>query len=243
MEDLLYFANVQRDIGRSRDAIVFTKQFIELNPSPDRSERGQIIAVYKAAIDSIRKSLLILTDQLIRERHMTENGAILDRLEAKKKCCFDELQELCNETIQLIDDVLIPKAESTEGQVFFYKMRGDLYRYMSESSEDDKLEKNNAEAETSYNEAMKLGQELPISNPVRLGTILNYAVFLYEQKNEPTRAIELVKSALSEPGHDFDQLSDGSRENAMAVLKVMRTNLENWDIPEEEEEGEETTDE
>lgn len=236
MEDLLYFANIQRDIGRPHDALAFVKKFIESNPSPDKNERSQIIAAYKAAIDGTRKTLLIITDQLIHERPYTENPAILDKLEAMKRRAFADLQALCNETIETIDKILIPNADSIESQVFFYKMRGDLYRYMSESSDSDEVHKINDEAEQSYEKAMKLCEDLPVSNPVRLGTILNSAVFFYEHKNETGRAIELVKSALNDPDCNLDELSDGSRENSAAVLKVMRTNLENWDVPEEEEE-------
>ena len=36
-----------------------------------------------------------------------------------------------------MDDHLIPKAPETESKVFYYKMKGDYYRYLAEVAKDN----------------------------------------------------------------------------------------------------------
>ena len=45
-----------------------------------------------------------------------------------------------------------------------------------------------------YNQAMTLAQsEMPSTHPIRLGLALNFSVFHYEIKNDPSNACELAK--------------------------------------------------
>ena len=39
---------------------------------------------------------------------------------------------ICDEILQIIADDLIPKSQSEEGKVFYYKMKGDYHRYLAE---------------------------------------------------------------------------------------------------------------
>ena len=43
-----------------------------------------------------------------------------------------ELSDVCNDVLNLLDKYLIPKASSAESKVFYLKMKGDYYRYLSE---------------------------------------------------------------------------------------------------------------
>ena len=43
-----------------------------------------------------------------------------------------ELRDICNDVLSLLDKFLIAKASNPESQVFYLKMKGDYYRYLSE---------------------------------------------------------------------------------------------------------------
>ena len=42
----------------------------------------------------------------------------------------EELISICNEILLIITDELVPNSSSKEGEVFYYKMKGDYHRYV-----------------------------------------------------------------------------------------------------------------
>ena len=44
----------------------------------------------------------------------------------------DELKAVCLEVIGLADAHLLPNAKTAETRIFYYKMKGDYYRYLAE---------------------------------------------------------------------------------------------------------------
>lgn len=117
-----------------------------------------------------------------------------------------ELEKICGELLRLLDENLLPKDNTTEGQVFYWKMAGDYYRYLAEfATADDRKAKAQAAARK-YEEATKNGQSLPATNPIRLGLALNYSVFYYEILNQPQEACTLAKSAFDDAISELDRL-------------------------------------
>ena len=49
----------------------------------------------------------------------------------------NELREICNDVLGLLDNFLIPKASNAESKVFYLKMKGDYFRYLSEVATGD----------------------------------------------------------------------------------------------------------
>ena len=43
-----------------------------------------------------------------------------------------ELSDICNDVLSLLDKYLVAKASTAESKVFYLKMKGDYYRYLSE---------------------------------------------------------------------------------------------------------------
>lgn len=56
-----------------------------------------------------------------------------------KNSIVQELDKICKEILKHIDDDLVPNSESDQTKVFYLKMKGDYYRYLSEVSTDDSL--------------------------------------------------------------------------------------------------------
>ena len=48
-----------------------------------------------------------------------------------------ELRDICNDVLALLDNFLIAKASNAESKVFYLKMKGDYFRYLSEVAQGD----------------------------------------------------------------------------------------------------------
>jgi 14-3-3 protein epsilon len=93
-----------------------------------------------------------------------------------------------------LDKNLIPTATSSETKVFFMKMKGDYYRYISEYASGDQHSKAADNALQAYKSASEIaGSDLKTTHPIRLGLALNFSVFYYEVMNDPTKACNLAK--------------------------------------------------
>jgi hypothetical protein len=49
-----------------------------------------------------------------------------------------ELEDICQDVLNLLDDPLIPNSKNPEARVFFLKMKGDYYRYLGEFTSGEK---------------------------------------------------------------------------------------------------------
>jgi 14-3-3 protein epsilon len=59
-------------------------------------------------------------------------------IQGYKKKIEKELEGICSDILEIIKNELIPNSDSEEGKVFYYKMKGDYYRYIAEYSTGDK---------------------------------------------------------------------------------------------------------
>ena len=90
----------------------------------------------------------------------------------------------------------MPNAEKEDAKVFYYKMKGDYYRYMAEYTVEETAKKEIADkADEAYKTAMEIAKNLTTTNPIRLGLALNYSVFFYEIRDDSKLACELAKKA------------------------------------------------
>lgn len=105
-----------------------------------------------------------------------------------------ELTEFCEDILRLLDDHLIKRSSNSEAKVFYLKMKGDYYRYISEYATADKHKEVSKGALEAYEEASKIANtELKTTHPIRLGLALNFSVFYYECLNDPAKACSLAK--------------------------------------------------
>jgi hypothetical protein len=232
--DLVFVAGVNHDINRDGDAIDFLKRAIALNPSLDRDSRATFITIYKTALDRLRKTISVLSDTL--RFHRIQEGtspAICEKIEVIRDRTISELTSLCDETLELVDGALLPANDGYQSQVFFYKFRGDLCRYLIEVADTEKRDREKELARAAYLRGLEIAENLPIADPVRLGTVLNYGYFLHEHIGDAPAAIELVRDAAEKASTAVHQLSEWGLKEARHVLGQMHRNLANWQDEEE----------
>jgi len=117
--------------------------------------------------------------------------------------------------------------------VFFQKMKGDYNRYGAEvSSESDKMNFT-TKAEAAYKEALALATEgpdqLPSTNPIRLGLALNYSVFMYEILAQKVEAAEMASMAFKSAMEDLDELNESQYRDSTLIMQLLQDNIGLWD--------------
>merc|ERR1740116_381204 len=143
-------------------------------------QRNLVSKAFKNAIAQRRESWRILVNVEQTERAQgNEHKANMARNYAKK--VEKELFTMCTSLITLLKDTLIVSASSVEGRAFYMKMVGDYYRYITEFTKGERCSNATEHARDAYAEGIDVASELlSPAHPVRLGLMLNCAVFHYE---------------------------------------------------------------
>ncbi len=116
-------------------------------------------------------------------------------------------------------------------------MKGDYYRYISEYTSGAEHNKAGDNAHAAYKSATEKAEaDLKTTHPIRLGLALNYSVFHYEVKNDPSKACQLAKQAFDDAIADIDQIEEDQYKDATTIMQLIRDNLTLW-TSELEEDG------
>ena len=114
------------------------------------------------------------------------------------------------------------------------KTCADYYRYISEIASGMKLHDSKEQARKLYDEANSIS--LPACNPVKLGIVLNLAVFNYEIMQDYKRACAVADRALSEALEKIDDLEEEEFREAKATIELLKENLAIWKEEQEKKE-------
>ena len=108
-------------------------------------------------------------------------------------------------------------------------MVGDYYRYVVESSTEDKLNEINNGALKYYSIATEIANKvLDACNPIRLGLALNFSVFHFEVMNNHKKACELGEHALQSALEKIDDCDEETFRDAKSIIKLLKENLTLW---------------
>jgi len=219
--DLIILARVAETAERYEDMCSVLKAMIEKDPQLSVEERNLLSVAYKNVVGSRRASWRTIQNEASAPD--TDEKSLMEKY---RKQIEAELNEICTEVINLLKDHLIEsvKDKKDESEVFYKKMAGDYYRYLSEFNEDmgDK-------AKEFYEEALVLAKEhLHETHPTRLGLALNYSVCHYEILKAPELACKLAKEAFDEAIQKLDSLDDASYKDSTLIMQLLRDNLTLW---------------
>jgi len=226
-DDLIYMAKVCEQTERFEDMINHMKSVVAAGAGLSVEERNLLSVAYKNAIGSRRTAWRALSS--IEQREEAKGGKHLNLLRDYKKKIEEELSRFCNDILDLLDKALIPKAEGPEAEIFYLKMKGDYYRYISEYAAGNLRQSVAENANKAYSQAYGVAQEkLETTNPIRLGLALNFSVFYYEVLNEPQKACSLAKQAFDDAIADIEQLSEEQYKDSTTIMQLIRDNLTLW---------------
>ncbi|KAJ6417115.1 protein 14-3-3 PROTEIN, partial [Salix viminalis] len=236
-ENFVYVAKLAEQAERYDEMVDAMKKVAKLDVELTVEERNLLSVGYKNVIGARRASWRILSS-IEQKEESKGNETNVKRIKEYRKKAEEELDSICNDIMTVIDEHLIPSSVAGESSVFYYKMKGDYYRYLAEfKSGNDRKEAADQSLKAYETATTTAAGDLSPIHPIRLGLALNFSVFYYEIMNSPERACHLAKQSFDEAISELDTLSEESYKDSTLIMQLLRDNLTLWtsDIPEDGE--------
>ncbi|GAV29957.1 hypothetical protein PICMEDRAFT_72980 [Pichia membranifaciens NRRL Y-2026] len=227
-EDSVYLAKLAEQAERYEEMVENMKAVASSGQELSIEERNLLSVAYKNVIGARRASWRIVSSIEQKEEQKGNESQVKLIRDYRSKIEL-ELTNICDDILNVLNEHLIPTAQSGESKVFYYKMKGDYHRYLAEFAVGDKR-KGAADASLeAYKAASEVAvTELPPTHPIRLGLALNFSVFYYEILNSPDKACHLAKQAFDDAIAELDTLSEESYKDSTLIMQLLRDNLTLW---------------
>uniref|UniRef100_A0A8C2UIQ3 Tyrosine 3-monooxygenase/tryptophan 5-monooxygenase activation protein beta n=2 Tax=Coturnix japonica TaxID=93934 RepID=A0A8C2UIQ3_COTJA len=221
--ELVQKAKLAEQAERYDDMAAAMKAVTEQGHELSNEERNLLSVAYKNVVGARRSSWRVISS-IEQKTERNEKKQQMGR-EYREKI-ETELRDICNDVLELLDKYLIVNATQPESKVFYLKMKGDYYRYLSEVASGDNKQTTVANSQQAYQEAFEISKkEMQPTHPIRLGLALNFSVFYYEILNSPEKACNLAKTAFDEAIAELDTLNEDSYKDSTLIMQLLRDNL------------------
>jgi len=228
-DECVYLAKVAESAERYDDMLEYVKGIIAYSKARLSVEERSLLSVaYKNITGGLRHSWrAITTIEEIENRRASRKEVLL--MQKQRAGIERELVRACEDVLNLVTSTLIPAAAPGDETVFYYKMKGDYFRYLAEFAQAD-TRKNYATASLeAYKVAYKVAlSTLEATHPTRLGLALNFAVYFRDVLNSPERACHLAKHAFDEAVAVLDQMPESKYRDSLLILQLLREDLTLW---------------
>lgn len=227
-ESHVYMAKLAEQAERYDEMVESMKKVAKLDVELTVEERNLLSVGYKNVIGARRASWRIMSS-IEQKEEAKGNDQNVKRIRDYRHKVEEELSKICHDIMTIIDEHLIPSSSVGESTVFYYKMKGDYYRYLAEFKTGNERKEASDQSLKAYQTASTTAEtDLPPTHPIRLGLALNFSVFYYEILNAPERACHLAKQAFDEAIAELDTLSEESYKDSTLIMQLLRDNLTLW---------------
>jgi len=227
-ESKTFLARLCEQAERYDEMVSYMKEVAKLGGELTVDERNLLSVAYKNVVGTRRASWRIISSIEQKEETKGSDKHIATIKEYRVKI-EEELEKVCEDVLNVLDEALIPNAATGESKVFYHKMKGDYHRYLAEFASGEKRKTAATAAHEAYKSATDVAQtELTPTHPIRLGLALNFSVFYYEILNSPDRACHLAKQAFDDAIAELDSLSEESYRDSTLIMQLLRDNLTLW---------------
>ncbi|KAF7711366.1 14-3-3 protein beta/alpha-A [Silurus meridionalis] len=224
--DLVQKAKLAEQAERYDDMAASMKAVTEGGGELSNEERNLLSVAYKNVVGARRSSWRVISSI---EQKTEGNEKKQQMAREYREKIESELKDICKDVLKLLDDYLIPNASQPESKVFYLKMKGDYYRYLSEVASSSDKSDTVASSSNAYQVAFDISKtDMQPTHPIRLGLALNFSVFYYEIQNEPQKACGLAKTAFDEAIAELDTLNEDSYKDSTLIMQLLRDNLTLW---------------
>jgi len=234
----VYLAKLSEQAERYDEMVEAMKKVADLNQELTTEERNLLSVAYKNVIGSPRAAWRIVSSIEAKEEAKGSDKVVLT--ERFRQKIEKELVDICADVTDVLDTKLIPNATKGESQVFYYKMKGDYFRYLAEFQKGEEKQASAENSEKAYVEATKIADTtLKPTHPIRLGLALNFSVFYYEITNTPVKACDKARIAFEDALAELEALEEDSYKDSTLIMQLLRDNLTLWssDMADEEDKG------
>lgn len=220
-----FMARTTLKAGLYKEALRFMNEGIAQNPALSREDLDLLSEILWRIAEPLRSAVRGLSEAV----KSTSNQNLQIRLLSKKERLRKSLTAFCNQTTTLIENTLLPAAETSPARVFLFKTRGDYRRYLAEIASEEDYDYQVEQAKSSYESAMmNVNTEMSQADPINLGLILNYCVFLHEIQGAAEEAIDKAESAFNEAVRYLEELEGDQYNNTVLILELIRDNINLW---------------
>lgn len=229
-EKCLWKAKLAQEANRFEDMARFMRQVAECGAPMTKDEDNMLAASYKHVLDTKRSSrrTLVMVEQ--KDGITPWEATVARHYRAR---IDDELRALCAEVLTVVDSWLASdhqEASDPATAVFYWKLSADYHRYLAEVIDDpgDRAAVV-AMSKAAYERADQLGRKnLRPIDPIRLGLMLNYSVFLYQVCQQRRQGHDVAKHAFDEAVAEIDAIDDSMYDDSTLILRLIRDNLTIW---------------
>ncbi|KAM6929469.1 14-3-3 protein beta/alpha-1-like [Lycodopsis pacificus] len=234
--DLVQKAKLAEQAERYDDMAAAMKSVTEQGAELSNEERNLLSVAYKNVVGARRSSWRVISSI---EQKTEGNDKKQQMAREYREKIETELQEICRDVLVLLDNFLISNATAAESKVFYLKMKGDYYRYLSEVASGDTKKDTVDNSQQAYQQAFDISKgEMQPTHPIRLGLALNFSVFYYEILNNPDQACALAKGAFDDAIAELDTLNEDSYKDSTLIMQLLRDNLTLWTSENQADEAE-----
>merc|ERR1711981_373875 len=189
-------------------------------------ERNLLSVAFKNVVGARRSSWRVISSIEQKTEGAEKKQAMAKEYREKVE---KEMRDICQDVLALLDNFLIAKASNAESKVFYLKMKGDYFRYLSEGAIGDAKAAVVDDSQKAYQEAFEIAKsKMQPTRPIRLGLALNFSVFYYEILNSPEKACQLAKTAFDEAIAELDTLNEDSYKDSTLIMQLLCDNLTLW---------------
>ncbi len=108
-------------------------------------------------------------------------------------------------------------------------MKGDFYRYLLDCKNENITQQDYInKIYQCYSEAEDTAKNLDVIDITRIGLLLNFAVFYYENLLEPGKAILMLRQTLNESLNALSRVKSEDFKEVSTLFQFMRDNLTLW---------------
>jgi len=222
-------ARIAEGAERYEDMADFMKERVDMGGSLSKEERDMFSAAFKHAMSSRRNATRIAKAICIAKEQEgnKEQADLATNYRSKMEA---QLREICEKALSTLEGSLIPQVGTdAEAKVFYLKMRGDYYRYLSENLEGDARAEQATKAAEAYGTGLAEAEAtLPEVHPTRLGLVLNFSVFKHEVLGDTQGAIQMAHAALSASNDQLQTLDKDALQDSEMTLSLLQDNLQLW---------------
>merc|ERR1711907_669454 len=146
-ENKVYQAKLAEQAERYEEMVESMKEVCSMVTGElSLEERNLLSVAYKNVVGARRASVRIVSSIQTKEESKG-NEEHVTIIKAYKSRIEDGLDKVCNEILEVLDKSLIPKSSTADSKVFYYKMKGDYYRYLAEFAASGKKEEVSKESD------------------------------------------------------------------------------------------------
>jgi len=231
-EKLVYLAMLSEQASKYDDMVEFMKKLAtERTYDFNSDERNLMSIAFKNKISLNRAAIRNIMNYENKEKKK-DNSPYLSYILEYKKIYLDEYIEECQDIINFVEKVCLPKAKINENKGFYLKMLGDYNRYIGQYAKGSLKKKIIDNCNKYYSEGDKILSNFPYINPIKLGLLLNTSTFYNEIMNDPQKAIKLVEITIKkyEEEKEKNKIDEDSDEfkDSKSIIEVMKENLNSW---------------